>query len=83
MKKILIATALAGAIVGSFASLSFAAPLPARLDNGSSSAIVNVAEGCGPYGHRTHGFRDRYGHWIPGHCVRDFHRAPPPPGYYR
>jgi hypothetical protein len=81
MKKILIASALAGAIVGGFASLSFAAPLPARLDSGRSSAIINVAEGCGPYHHRTRGFRDRFGHWIPGHCVRD-HFAPPP-GYYR
>ena len=80
MKKILIGTALAGVIVGSFASLSFAAPLPARLDGNNSPAIVDVSGGCGPYGHRTHSFRDRFGHWIPGHCVRD--RAPPP-GHYR
>ncbi len=81
MKKLLIGTALAGIVVGSFASLSFAAPLPARLDH-NSSAIVDVSGGCGPYGHRTHAFRDRFGRWIPGHCVRD-HVAPPPPGYYR
>ena len=73
MKKLLLGTALAGALVGGFASLSLAAPLPARLDNGSS-AIINVAEGCGPYHHRTHGFRDRHGHYVPGHCVRDHRR---------
>jgi hypothetical protein len=74
MKKILIGTALAGAIVGAFTSLSFAAPLPARLDHGNA-AIVNVAEGCGPYAHRIH-FRDRFGRWVAGRCVRDreFHR---------
>ena len=44
MKRLLIGTALAGLIVGCFASLSFAAPLPARLDNGRSAAIVTVAE---------------------------------------
>lgn len=39
MKKILIGTALAGMIVGTFASLSFAAPLPARLDNGATNIV--------------------------------------------
>jgi hypothetical protein len=69
MKKILIGTALAGMIVGTFASFSFAAPLPARLDNGNG-AIVNVADGCGPYGHRVH-FRNRFGRLVAGRCVRD------------
>lgn len=67
MKRILIGTALAGMIVGTFASFSFAAPLPARLDHGNSG-IINVAEGCGPYAHRTH-FRDRFGRWVWGRCV--------------
>jgi hypothetical protein len=80
MKKILIGTALAGLIVGTFASLSFAAPLPGKLDNGSSANIVQVDSRCGPHHHFTGGFRDRYGHWHSGHCVRneDHDR-----GYYR
>jgi hypothetical protein len=80
MKKILIGTALAGLIVGTFASLSFAAPLPARLDNGSSANIVQVDSRCGPHHHFIGGFRDRYGHWHSGRCVRsDDHNR----GYYR
>jgi Ni/Co efflux regulator RcnB len=74
MKKILIGTALAGMVVGSFASLSFAAPLPAKLDNGSSANIVQVDSHCGPHHHMTHGFRDRFGHWHSGHCVRNDER---------
>jgi hypothetical protein len=73
MKKILIGTALAGMIVGTFTSLAFAAPLPARPDN-ANGAIINVAEGCGPYAHREH-FRDRFGRIVAGRCVPD-HRAP-------
>jgi hypothetical protein len=71
MKKILIATALAGAIVGTFASLSFAAPLPTRLDNGVSSNIINVDRFCGPDYRLERGFRDRYGRWIPPRCIRE------------
>lgn len=71
MKKILIATALAGAIVGAFASLSFAAPLPARLGSHSSANIVAADSRCGPHHHYMRGFRDRFGHWIPGRCLRD------------
>lgn len=73
MKKILIATALAGAIVGTFASLSFAAPLPARLDPSPRANIVTVDARCGHFHHYVHGFRDRDGHWIAGRCVRDHH----------
>jgi len=72
MKKILLGTALAGMIVGTFASLSFAAPAPARLDNGGSANIVQVDARCGPHHHFIHGFRNRYGHWVPGHCVRNY-----------
>ena len=72
MKKILIGTALAGVIVGTVASLSFAAPLPARLDNGS--AIVQVDMRCGPHHHFVGGHRDRFGHWMSGHCVRNHDR---------
>jgi hypothetical protein len=72
MKKILFGTALAGLIVGTFASLSFAAPLPPKLDNGSSANIVQVDSRCGPHHHYMHGFRDRYGHWHGGHCVRNY-----------
>jgi hypothetical protein len=71
MKKILIGTALAGMIVGTFTSLSFAAPLPARPDK-ANGAIINVAEGCGPYAHREH-FRDRFGRMVVGRCV-PYHR---------
>ncbi|HLI21550.1 MAG TPA: hypothetical protein VKV32_10560 [Stellaceae bacterium] len=76
MKKILIAAALAGAIVGTFATLGFAAPLPAQLDNARSPAIGNVAQGCGPHRHRVPGFRDRYGRRVPPRCVwdRGWHR---------
>jgi hypothetical protein len=80
MKKILIGTALAGIVVGSFASISFAAPLPARLDNGSSANIVQVDMRCGPHHHFVGGHRDRYGHRIPGHCVRNYDHDR---GYYR
>ena len=75
MKKILIGTALAGMIVGTFASFSFAAPLPARLHDGNG-AIINVAEGCGPYAHRDR-FRDRFGRLVWGRCepnVRHYYR---------
>lgn len=80
MKRILIGTALAGLIVGAFSGLSFAAPLPARLDSGNSANIVQVDARCGPHHHFIHGFRDRFGHWVPSHCVRneDHDR-----GYYR
>lgn len=81
MKKLLIGTALAGAIVGTFTSLAFAAPLPARLDNGRAANIVTADYRCGPRHHFVGGFRDRFGRWIPPHCVRD--RYMPPPGYYR
>jgi hypothetical protein len=70
MKKILIGTALAGMIVGTFASFSFAAPLPAPVANGSAANIVQVDARCGPHHFFTGGHRDRFGHWIPGHCVR-------------
>lgn len=83
MKKLLIGTALAGAIVGTFASFSFAAPMPARLDNASSPNIVTVDYRCGPRHHLVGGFRDRFGQWVPPHCVRDRELPPPPPGYYR
>lgn len=82
MKKLLIATALAGAIVGTFASLGFAASLPTQLANGRSPNIVSVDYRCGPGRHIERGFYDRFGRWIPPHCARDF-RAPPPPPYYR
>jgi len=75
MKKILIGTALAGMIVGTFASLSFAAPLPARLGNGGASHVIAVDMRCGPHHHFTHGFWNRHGHWIPGHCVRNYGRG--------
>ena len=71
MKKILIGAALAGAIVGTFASLSFAAPLPAQIDNGVSPNSITVDRACGPYAHLAGGFRDRYGRWIPRHCISD------------
>jgi hypothetical protein len=71
MKKLLIGTALAGALVGTFASLSLAAPLPAQLDPHNSASIVSVDYRCGPYRHFMHGFHDRYGHWIPGRCLRN------------
>jgi hypothetical protein len=74
MKRILIGTALAGLIVGTFASLSFATPLPVRLDNGSAANIVQVDSRCGPHHHFIGGFRDRYGHWHSGHCVRNYVR---------
>ncbi|HVA13185.1 MAG TPA: hypothetical protein VNF99_08040 [Stellaceae bacterium] len=45
MKKILIAAALAGAIVGAFASLSVAAPMPGRLAGSGSPRIVDMAAG--------------------------------------
>jgi Ni/Co efflux regulator RcnB len=80
MKKILIGTALAGMIVGTFTSLSFAAPVPARLDTGVSSNIVQVDARCGPHRHFIRGFRNRYGRWMPGHCVRNYERGR---GYYR
>ena len=83
MKKLLIGTALAGAIVGTFTSLAFAAPLPARLANGPSANIVTVDYRCGPHRHIVGGFRDRFGQWIPPHCVRNHELPPPPPGYYR
>lgn len=67
MKKILIGTALAGMIVGTFASFSFAAPLPTRTDQGNG-AIINVADGCGPYAHRVR-VRDRFGRMVWGRCV--------------
>lgn len=69
MKKILIGTAVAGMIVGTFSSLSFAAPLAARPDK-ANSAIVNVADGCGPYAHRDR-FRDRFGRIVWGRCISD------------
>ena len=72
MKRILIGTALAGMIVGTFASLSFAAPLPAKLDNGSSANIVQVDSRCGPHHHYVRGFRDHHGHWVSGHCTRNY-----------
>ncbi|HEY3917410.1 MAG TPA: hypothetical protein VGL83_06440 [Stellaceae bacterium] len=71
MKKILIATALAGAIVGSFASVSFAAPLPAMIDSHAPANIITVDHRCGPFHHYVRGFRARDGRVIPGHCVRD------------
>jgi len=74
MTKILIGAALAGMIVGTFTSLSFAAPLPARLDNGNPANIVQVDARCGPYHHFIHGFHDRFGRWFPGHCIRNFAR---------
>lgn len=82
MKKLLIGTALAGAIVGTFATLGYAAPLATPLDN-SRSPVVTVDYRCGPHHHMVGGFRDGYGRWIPPHCVRDRELPPPPPGYYR
>jgi hypothetical protein len=73
MKKLLIGTALAGALVGSFASFSSAAPLPTPLDAKGSANIVDVAGRCGPYHHYVHGFHDHHGHWIAGHCVLTHH----------
>jgi hypothetical protein len=70
MKRILIGTALAGMIVGTFSSLSFATPMPARPDN-ASSGIINVADGCGPYAHRDR-FRDRFGRIVWGRCVPNY-----------
>ncbi|HEY1505250.1 MAG TPA: hypothetical protein VGF92_13175 [Stellaceae bacterium] len=72
MKKILIGTALAGAIVGSFASLSFAAPAPGKVDTAGATNIIQVDTRCGPRHHFEHGFRDRFGHWHPGRCVRNY-----------
>lgn len=43
MKKILIATALAGAIVGAFASVSFAVPLPAGTGSHPAASSVTAA----------------------------------------
>lgn len=80
MKKVLIGAGLAGMIVGTFASFSFAAPLPAPPDEGNG-AILKVAEGCGPYAHRIH-FRDRYGRWVWGRCVPN-HRLRERDYYYR
>ena len=70
MRKILYGTALAGLIVGTFSSLSFAAPLQARPDN-ANGAIINVADGCGPYAHRDR-FRDRFGRIVWGRCVPNY-----------
>jgi hypothetical protein len=81
MKKILIGTALAGMIVGTFASISFAAPLPAKLDN-DGGAIVQVDMRCGPHHHMVGGHRDRFGHWMRAHCVRNYDRGYDR-GYYR
>jgi hypothetical protein len=67
MKRILLGTALAGMLVGTFSSLSLAAPLPARPVK-ADSAVINVAEGCGPYAHRDR-FRDRFGRLVWGRCV--------------
>ena len=64
MKQFLIATTLAGAFIRSFATLSSAAPLSARLNDGNA-AIINVAEGCGPYAHRER-FHDRFGRKVWG-----------------
>ena len=75
MKKILLGTALAGMIVGTFTSLSFAASAPARMDDRDSTNIVQVDAHCGPHRHFVHGFRDRYGRFVPGHCVRNYDRG--------
>lgn len=85
MKKLLIGTALAGAIVGTFTSLAFAAPLPARLDDSRSSNIVTVDYRCGPHRHFVHGFRDRLGEWVPPHCLweRGWRPQAYPPYPYR
>jgi len=72
MKKMLIGTAVAGMIVGTFSSLAFAAPQAVPLHE-SNGAIINVAEGCGPYGHRIH-FRDRFGRLVAGRCVPNEYR---------
>jgi hypothetical protein len=69
MKKILIGTAVAGMVVGTFSSLSFAAPLPAP--DKANSAIIDVADGCGPYAHRDR-FRDRFGRIVWGRCVPNY-----------
>ena len=81
MKKSLIAAALAGAIVGTFASLSFAAPLATQLDNGRSPNVITVDRFCGPYYRLERGFHDRYGRWVPPRCVRE--RVYSRPYYYR
>lgn len=79
MKKILIGTAVAGMIVGTFSSLSFAAPLSARPDK-ANSAIINVADGCGPYAHRDR-FRDRFGRIVWGRCVANYREGYRDRGY--
>jgi hypothetical protein len=44
---------------------------PGQEGDGLGQIIVPVAEGCGIGWHWVGGYRDRYGHWIPGHCVRN------------
>jgi hypothetical protein len=66
--------ALASALGLAAASLSAqAAPLaPAPADH--SSAIVKVSGGCGWGGHPVPGHWNRWGRWIPPHCVSN-HRG--------
>ncbi len=69
MGKILIATALAGALAVVAANIAIAAPLPPP--DTAASNIIDAAVRCGSHAHYVRGHRDRGGHYILGHCVRN------------
>ena len=39
----------------------------------ASSNIVEAAVNCGHEAHYVHGHRDKQGHYVKGHCVRNMH----------
>lgn len=44
---------------------------PGRTEAGSNPYFVDAAQGCGAGFHWVGKHRNRYGAWVPGHCVRN------------
>jgi hypothetical protein len=69
----MVNTWLMGAVfyAGAASMPAFALPVAGAPDVPGNPGIVDVAVHCGPHAHYVRAHRDKDGHRVLGHCVRD------------